>query len=106
MVFLATHLAIDMVKVGKRDYLDSRSLSSLKDVLIGGKHMPSKYLLILREVLPNVNVAQLYGQTEVAGVITLFRSCTEAEIKLLNDKPRSCGRPVPGFWYKVTLIFL
>ncbi|GJQ77865.1 hypothetical protein Trydic_g16118 [Trypoxylus dichotomus] len=98
MLFLASKQTIEMIKVGRPDRIDT---TGLLDVIIGGSHLLPQYVLALRDLLPGTNVFLGYGLTEVAGSLTTFRTNLRKDLFLLHNKPKSCGRPVPGFYYKV-----
>lgn len=95
---MAPNQGIDILKVGRPDNIDTSQLNIL---VIGGATISQHFLKELREVLPGTFVCQGYGQTEVAGVLTCFRSNSVQDTLGLHYKPDSCGRPVPGVAYKV-----
>lgn len=74
--------------------------SSLKNVFITGGYIPKAILLEMRKVLYTSNVINCYGLTE-AGNVTNFNPFSEEDIKLAYAKPKSCGRPKRGMWYKI-----
>lgn len=97
-MFVAPGHAISMIKEGRPDGIDT---TSLLDFLIGGGHLSAENLLSLRDLLPGTNVFVGYGQTEVAGSGTTFRTNLRKDVLLLHEKLKSCGRPIPGLCYKV-----
>lgn len=98
LMFLAPNQAIAMLKEGKYDHIDP---SSLKEFIIGGAPISSENLKAIRELLPDTNVFSAFGQTEIAGIGTVFRKSESDYLALLEKKPKSCGKPIPGIWYKV-----
>ncbi|KAI4471466.1 long-chain-fatty-acid--coa ligase [Holotrichia oblita] len=97
-MFVAPVQAIGMIKVGRPDDFNT---TSFLDLLIGGGPISSENLLYLRDLLPGTNVFICFGQTEIAGVGTTFRTNLRKDIFILHTKPKSCGRPIPGFSYKI-----
>lgn len=72
--------------------------SSLKCLLVGGGPLSEEQMRALREMLPTTSVYNVYGMTEIAGGITMFR---EIDYDLALAKPLSCGKPLPGTKYRV-----
>lgn len=101
MIFLAPIQAIEMCNAGRPDSVDT---TSLLELLCGGGNLQLKHIIQLRDLLPGTNVTQVYGQTEIAGAITIFNSSKRKDVLLSYYKPESCGRPIRGIWYKVLLI--
>lgn len=97
--FLAPSQAIMMYKAGRPDGIDT---TSLLDMLIGGGPINVDYVLKLRDVLPGTNVSLAYGQTEVTGLLTIFRPISRKHVLLLNNKVGSSGQIYPGIKYKVS----
>lgn len=69
--------------------------------MVGGGSISEPHLRELRDLLPGTFVFQCYGQTEVAGQLTLFKTKDVRESLLLYYKPNSAGTPVPGMTYRV-----
>lgn len=92
-----------MYKEGRPENITT---ASLLDLIIGGGPLSGDYILKLREVLPGSNIALAYGQTEVAGLLTCFKPASRKDVLLLNEKPGSCGRILPGVEYKVFIFNL
>lgn len=90
-----------MCNAGRPDSVDT---TSLLELLCGGGILPLKHNLLLRDLLPGTNITQVYGQTEIAGAITIFSTKKRKDILLAYYKPESCGRPIRGLWYKVSAI--
>ncbi|KAL1517920.1 hypothetical protein ABEB36_001619 [Hypothenemus hampei] len=88
----------DMIYVSRPGGLDTSSLQVL--IIIGGSLSKEK-LLTLRDMLPRTSVFQGYGCTETAGPITMYNLNKVNDRLLLYHLPSSCGRPLPGFTYKV-----
>lgn len=97
-MFIAPVLAIAMIRTGRPEGIDT---TSLLEVLTGGSAMTISQMREFRDLLPGTNVTQGYGQTEVAGAITLFKSNKRRDVLLAWSRPDSCGRPIKGIWYKV-----
>lgn len=97
-LFLAPTQALAMHKIGRPDNIDTTSLLHFQ---IGGGPISIDRLLDLRDILPGTYTCQVYGQTEVGGLLTGFNFTNVRDTLLLNYKPSSCGRPVPGIEYKV-----
>lgn len=55
----------------------------------------------LKNIFPKALVAQSYGQTEVAGWISLFQWHKREDVLLAEKNPDSVGRLIPGFSCKV-----
>lgn len=98
MIFLAPILAVEMCHEDRPEGVDT---TSLLEVMTGGGPLSTKYVYQLRDLLPGANIAQCYGQTEIAGAITSFNSRRRKDVLLAYHKPSSCGRPIRGVWYKV-----
>ena len=82
------------------DKFDPARLASLKYLTYGASPMPEGLLIDLIERLPNLNIIQGYGQTELAPIVTTL----QPEYHVLggnNSKLRSAGRPVPGTEVKI-----
>lgn len=75
---------------------DTRSLNC---VIVGGGPPGEEQILKMRKLLPHTVVCNMYGMTELAGLATMFSLQTERD--LIDSKPLSTGRPVPGLSYKV-----
>lgn len=95
---MAPNQAIALLKTFKPR---SVSTDSLKIIYAGGGHISPENLSCLRELLPNVDVLLVYGQTEIAGFGFIFKTTSKEDMVLAKRKPKSCGKPIPGFWYKV-----
>lgn len=98
-IFVAPSMAIEVIKVGRPDGVDTTSLWAF---LTGGCSISKKNIEELRDVLPGTFVLQVYGQSEVAGVLTQFRVNDVKETLLLHRKPTSVGKIVPGLTCKVS----
>lgn len=89
---------VDIIKGGRPDGLDTTSLFSC---MIGGATISKKFILELRDLLPGTFVAMAYGQTEVAGLVTVFQIKYVKDALALHYKPESVGRLIPGMMCKV-----
>lgn len=98
MMYAPVMIAANMIQSGRPDCIDT---SKLQDFYIGGTCVFSDTIIGIRDLLPGTNVFQTYGLTELAGTLTIFKPCDEKDVIQLHMKPLSCGKPVPGFWYKV-----
>nr|XP_023026911.1 luciferin 4-monooxygenase-like [Leptinotarsa decemlineata] len=97
-LFLSPSQAVDMVKAGRPDHLDTTSLWTC---FTGGAALSEKYIETLRDLLPGCFVFQVYGQSEVAGILTQFKTNQVRDCLYLHQKPRSVGVAVAGFKYKI-----
>ncbi|CAH1119888.1 unnamed protein product [Phaedon cochleariae] len=97
-LFLIPSQAADMVNLGRPDGLDTTSLWSC---MTGGAAISEKCLADFRDLLPGTFVYQVYGQSEVAGIISLFNTYEVKESLYLHYKPRSVGLVAPGLRCKV-----
>ncbi len=68
-------------------------LSSLEQLIYGASPMPAAILDRLRELYPDLGLAQGYGMTECSAVLTFL---TAEDHFRGGDRIRSAGRPVPG----------
>ncbi|KAF2897924.1 hypothetical protein ILUMI_08251 [Ignelater luminosus] len=74
--------------------------SNLKLLYAGGSTIYKEQLDRMKQFLPTTIVATGYGQTELGGGCLSF-GLSEIDIKSLNQKPTSCGKPLSGFIYKI-----
>nr|CAH7742824.1 unnamed protein product [Callosobruchus chinensis] len=44
----------------------------------------------------------MYGQSELAGAITMFNASSVKDVLLLDKKPSSVGKVIPGICCKVS----
>ena len=82
------------------DTFDPARLASLQYMTYGASPMPEGLLTDLIERVPDLNIIQGYGQTEMAPIV----STLQPEFHVLGDnnsKLRSAGRPVPGTEVKI-----
>jgi long-chain acyl-CoA synthetase len=70
--------------------LEKYDLTSLEGLGYGGSPMAPELIQRTREVLPNVQLVQVYGLSET-GFLTGLRNHEHTETRLM-----SCGRPCPG----------
>lgn len=77
------------------------STSSLKQYITAGEFTSPVSLQRIRKHFPQAAVCQIYGLTETTGFITSFCFKNAEDRRLMKTKPASCGRPMPGFEYKV-----
>ncbi|XP_022910019.2 luciferin 4-monooxygenase-like [Onthophagus taurus] len=97
-MFVAPSQAMAMMKHGKPEGLNT---ATLYDLMVGGGPMSSENMMAFKDLFPGTNVGLVYGQTEVAGLITIFKPAVRKDIILMHSKPSSSGRPSFGMWFKV-----
>ncbi|KAK5640145.1 hypothetical protein RI129_010956 [Pyrocoelia pectoralis] len=76
-------------------------LSSLFAIVFGGCPMPEHQLMKLRSYLPNTIVLYVYGLTEISTSGLGFDLSSRHDLQFCVEKPTCCGRPLPGFAYKI-----
>ncbi|CAH1285914.1 unnamed protein product, partial [Diabrotica balteata] len=101
-LFGAPSLAAALLKVGRPEGLDTSNLWSF---IIGGGYIPKPLLLELRDLLPGTFVYNAYGQTEVSGVLTTFKTANVKDTLYLHSKPTSVGLIIPGLKAKVVDLY-
>lgn len=77
------------------------STNSVRQFLTAGEFASSGLLQQICKHFPAATVAQGYGMTEAFGFITCFCFKDLEDRRLMATKPESCGKPVPGFDYKI-----
>lgn len=91
-----THLGLVPTMLGmvlNHPDFDPAAFASVRLIGYGASPMPSALLDQVMDVLPNVSLAQTYGMTEAAAVLT----CLTPEDHERGGAPlRSAGRPLPG----------
>lgn len=97
-MFLAPIQVLEMCKCGRPDGLDT---SCLLEIATGGTALTKAQMAVFRDLLPGTHINQAYGQTEVAGIITMFKTKSRKDIVLSYLRPHSCGRPMPSMSYRV-----
>lgn len=90
-----------MYKAGRPEGIDTTSLT---DMIIGGGSLNADYINKLKDLLPGTNISLGYGQTEVTGLLTIFRPKVRKHVLMLNEKIGSSGQIYPGIKYKVNNI--
>ncbi|XP_066257973.1 uncharacterized protein [Euwallacea similis] len=96
-VFLMPLQCVELSESVKPEDVD---ISSLFRITTGSYILHNDFIYKLREIMPNVNITQLYGMTE-CGEVTSFNPYNSKSKDLLRLKPNSCGMPVDGLHYKV-----
>lgn len=91
-----------MLRVGRPDGLDTTSLWS---VMVVGGPLSESYILELRDLLPGAFTLLVYGQSEIGGVLTVFKTNKVKESLMLHYKPNSVGTPMYGFDFKVIIFY-
>lgn len=98
-----THVLLVPTMIGmllNSDSFDPKRLASLQYLLYGASPMPEGLLMQLIERMPDLKIAQGYGQTELAPIV----STLQPEFHVLgssNSKLRSAGRAAPGMEVKI-----
>lgn len=98
-MFLHPTAAISLLRTASPEGFN---ISSLRSILIGGATISEPHIRKLRDQLPGKFVFQGYGQSEVGGLLTLFKIHYVKENMRLFNKPHSVGKPLKGLKYKVT----
>lgn len=98
MAFLSPFQCLEFSKSVRPNGVD---ISSLHALATGGGPISENLIHNLRDILPGTFIMQVYGQTEVCGASILFQTRRIDDQLLLHYKPKSVGRPMPGFWFKV-----
>ncbi|XP_049819052.1 luciferin 4-monooxygenase isoform X2 [Aethina tumida] len=76
-------------------------LSNLKVVLTGSCPISETMMITLKDYFPNTVIIHAYGQTECGGLLSSFDVNNKLDLLGQLKHPLSCGKPVPGIWYKV-----
>ncbi|GJQ77864.1 hypothetical protein Trydic_g16117 [Trypoxylus dichotomus] len=85
----------------KSNKLPHLRFEHLKQIAVGAAPVSLELFRSLEKAFPNVTIIQGYGWTEIGGMVTLSNVKSATETLLFKNKPRSCGRPLPGIWCKV-----
>lgn len=75
--------------------------NSVKQYITAGEFVSPVLLQRIRKYFPQAAVCQIYGQTEASGFTTIFAFNDLEDRHLLETRPASCGRPMPGLQYKI-----
>lgn len=97
-MFVAPVHLLEMYKSGRPEGINT---SSLLEVATGGSILTKTQITLFRDLLPGTHVNQVYGQTEISGFISSFKTNNKEDVVLSYLKPDSCGRPMPFVSYKV-----
>ena len=98
-----THALLVPTMIGlmlNSDAFDPKRLASLEYLLYGASPMPEGVMRQIIERMPKLKIAQGYGQTELAPIV----STLQPEFHVLgssNSKLRSAGRAAPGTEVKI-----
>lgn len=95
---MAPSQAIAIYKRGRPEGINTTNLA---DVIIGGGPLAAEHMEEIRELFPGANCNIVYGQTEVAGVVTNFKRNVRQEIIWMYQKPGSAGTIAPDTYCKV-----
>ena len=83
--------------------VEKYDLSSLKQLIYGASSMPAKWIKKTIETFPNVEIAQGYGLTETAPLLSMLDH--KSQVRALNSKDqkhlKSCGQPLEGVDIKI-----
>ncbi|KAF5281149.1 hypothetical protein FQA39_LY17881 [Lamprigera yunnana] len=74
---------------------------SLKHLGVVGSNLTVPHLAKIKTMFPTTEVYQGYGLTEMCVACTIFKPSSPKDRELAKAKPTSCGRGIPGVWYKV-----
>nr|CAH7743720.1 unnamed protein product [Callosobruchus chinensis] len=86
-----------LVKTGKPENANPKCLLR---IVTGGSPLANKYFFALQDMLPNTDILQTYGQTEV-GVLAAFQLHNKSQRERYMMHPDTVGVPIRGVWYKV-----
>ncbi|KAF2902427.1 hypothetical protein ILUMI_03757 [Ignelater luminosus] len=95
MLFLSTTLLATICNNKKPENADG---SNLKLISAGGSTIYKEQLDKIKQLFPTTIVFSDYGQTELGGGCLTF---SLNEMDYLIEKPTSCGKPQPGYTYKI-----
>ncbi len=87
-----------LVMLLRSGLLNPGELGSLRCVIYGASPLPSEMIALAAQLLPGVALAQGYGLTETAPLLTILDSETH-RLALLGEHPErlaSCGRALPS----------
>lgn len=73
--------------------------SALETIIVGGGFFGRNQHMKLEKFFPHSQILPSYGMTETLGLITTFHATDD--IRFINKRYESCGRPVPGISYKI-----
>ncbi|XP_019875437.2 luciferin 4-monooxygenase-like [Aethina tumida] len=93
-----TPVNLNKLRMNKRPSVD---LSNLKVVLTGSCPISETMMVTLKDYFPNSVILQGYGQTESSGILSSIDVSNRIEVLEQLKHPLTCGKPVPGVWYKV-----
>lgn len=77
----------------REDDFNPATLPSLRAVIFGGAPMPDATLAALRQRFPTIELFDVYGMSETAGMMTVRHAVAESD---------AVGRPVPGVRLRVS----
>ncbi|CAH1973805.1 unnamed protein product [Acanthoscelides obtectus] len=97
-MFIPPSQMAELIACGRPENLDT---SKLHCCISGGASVSEKQMREIRDLLPGTFVFQMYGQSEIAGIITIFNSNDVKDVLLLDKKPKSVGKVVAGICCKV-----
>lgn len=97
-MFLSPTATIAMLDAGRPNVVDT---SGFLVFFTGGDKTSRHNLQRLCEQLPGTVIVQVYGESEVGGLITAFKHYDSHQVSLLEQKFISVGASLPGFRLKV-----
>ncbi|VEN42268.1 unnamed protein product, partial [Callosobruchus maculatus] len=97
-MFVPPSQMAELVACGRPENLDT---SRLHTCVSSGAATSETLMKEIRDLLPGTFVFQMYGQSEVAGSITMFNTSNVKDVLLLDKNPSSVGKIVPGICCKV-----
>nr|CAH7742818.1 unnamed protein product [Callosobruchus chinensis] len=97
-MFVPPSQMAELIACGRPENLDT---SRLHTCVSGGAATSETLMKEIRDLLPGTFVFQMYGQSELAGAITMFNASSVKDVLLLDKKPSSVGKVIPGICCKV-----
>nr|CAI5853440.1 unnamed protein product [Callosobruchus analis] len=99
-MFVPPSQMAELTACGRPENLDT---SSLHTCVSAGAATSETLMKEIRDLLPGTFVFQMYGQSEVAGAITMFNASDVKDVLLLDKKPSSVGKIIPGICCKLSM---
>lgn len=91
----------EIMQILKYDYSTFSDTRSLEVLAISGSSLPKDKLIEVKYVFPNTRIFQMYAMTEAGGPVTFFNLKDNYHLFILHNYPSTCGKPLPGFSYRV-----
>ncbi|CAH1974632.1 unnamed protein product [Acanthoscelides obtectus] len=86
-----------LVKTGKPEHAHPQCLLR---IITGGSSLANTYFFALQDMLPNTDILQSYGQTEI-GILAAFQIHNKSQREFYKLHPDTVGLPIKGVTYKV-----